>query len=194
MLQDCLVCLWHVYTIYLMGTAEAGRAQVLSDKSTDAVGAAESKLSTENDGPSLGARLTSAREGRQVSLIEAVKQTRIPEHYVRMMENNDYSLLSDQIYVMPFLRRYATFLGLDPEEVAMRFVRAVQHADSAPTARGIEPIEMDRPKGRNWNRPAIAAGLIGIIVVAWIAQSHLRSHAPVGVGATSGSAQTSTSP
>jgi cytoskeletal protein RodZ len=39
-------------------------------------------------------------------------------------------LISDRLYLVPFLRRYATFLGLDAEEVASRFVSSVQHAEA----------------------------------------------------------------
>ena len=47
-----------------------------------------------------------------------------------MIESDSYGLISDQLYLVPFLRRYATFLGLDAEEVASRFVRDVQRAES----------------------------------------------------------------
>jgi cytoskeletal protein RodZ len=47
-----------------------------------------------------------------------------------MIETDSYGLISDQLYLVPFLRRYATFLGLDAEDVASRFVRDVQHAEA----------------------------------------------------------------
>lgn len=155
----------------------------MSDKSTEALGAAGDPK-PKAEGATLGTFLTSARERRGVSVDDAVKETRIPDHYVRMMENNDYSLISDQLYVLPFLRRYATFLKLDPEEVAMRFVREVQRADNAPAARSIEPIEMDRAPRMNWSRVALVAGLVGIIVLAWIVQSHRRSRHAAELSAT----------
>ncbi len=77
---------------------------------------------------SLGGVLSAARERRGVSREQAASQTGIPKRYLQMMENNDYSLASDQLYVLPFMRRYATFLALDPEETAMRFVREVPRA------------------------------------------------------------------
>jgi cytoskeletal protein RodZ len=169
-----------------MGVAEVGRAQVLSDKSAEALTvAADRKPKRESEGPTLGNFLASAREGRGVSVDDAVKETRIPNHYVRMIESSDYSLISDQLYVLPFLRRYATFLQLDPEEMAMRFVREVQRADNAPSPRSIEPIEMDRPRNRNWSRLAVVAGLLGIIVVAWIMQAHRRARHAAELSATS---------
>ena len=75
---------------------------------------------------SLGAFLIAAREGRGLTADDVARETRLPPHYLRMMETNDYSEISDQLYLVPFLRRYASFLYLDQDDVAMRFVREVQ--------------------------------------------------------------------
>jgi cytoskeletal protein RodZ len=145
----------------------------LADKNAEVLSAGEdSKGELKREGESLGTVLTGARERRGWSIAEALKETRIPDHYLRMMESNDYSMISDQLYVLPFLRRYAICLKLDPEELTTRFVREVQRADNAPPSRAIEPIEMDKPKRRNWTKPVLAAGLIAMIAAAWILQSH----------------------
>jgi cytoskeletal protein RodZ len=150
----------------------------LSEKSTKVAGVPSGgRRPAETEGPSLGGFLADAREKRGASREDVVRETRIPDHYVRMMESNDYSTISDQLYVLPFLRRYASFLALDPEETAMRFVREVQRADSTPSARSLEPFEMDRRKRRNWTGPAIATALIAVIVGAWLTQSHHRRQA-----------------
>jgi len=93
---------------------------------------------------SLGAFLIGAREGRGLTAEDVVRETRLPHHYLRMMETNDYSEISDQLYLVPFLRRYATFLELDQEDVAMRFIREVQRADSSPGLAGVYLYESDR--------------------------------------------------
>jgi len=59
-----------------------------------------------------------------------VLEAHLPAHYVKMIETDSYGLISDQLYLVPFLRRYAAFLGLDAEDVASRFVRDVQHAEA----------------------------------------------------------------
>ena len=183
-----------------MGAVEAARAGTLRDKS-----ASETPLNTEphprpkpeTDAPTLGTFLVGARERRGLSRDDAVRETRIPNHYVQMMESNDYSLISDQLYVLPFLRRYATFLALDPEETVMRFVREVQRADNVPPVRSIEPIEMDRPRAgsrsRGWNRPAIVVAVIAGLLAAWLAESryrHAAADAPVAKAATDQNAST----
>lgn len=127
---------------------------------------------------SLGHFLVAAREQRGLSREQAVKQTRIPEHYLKMLESNDCSMISDQLYLLPFLRRYSTFLQIDPEETAMRFVREVQRADNNPsTARIDTPLGPRRRKRRNWNGIAIVTLLLAVIVVAYLAESRHRESA-----------------
>ena len=80
-----------------------------------------------------------------------VRETRLPPHYLRMMESNDYSEISDQLYLVPFLRRYAGFLELDQEDVAMRFVREVQRADGNPgPPRLDQPLVAEPRQHRGW--------------------------------------------
>ena len=142
------------------------------------------RLDDEED-PSLGKFLKGARERRAVSREKVVQETRIPDHYLRMLENNDYSLISDQLYLLPFLRRYAIFLQLDPEETAMRFVREVQRAENNPSlVRMDEPLEMDRHKGRSWVGVAIVVtALIVVIAAAYFVESH--GHAGANIPTTS---------
>ena len=79
---------------------------------------------------SLGKIVTEARERKGLTREQVVLEAHLPAHYVKMIETDSYGLISDQLYLVPFLRRYATFLGLDAEDVASRFVRDVQHAEA----------------------------------------------------------------
>jgi cytoskeletal protein RodZ len=112
----------------------------------------------------LGGVLSAARERRGVSREQAASQTGIPKRYLQMMENNDYSLASDQLYVLPFMRRYATFLALDPEETAMRFVREVQHAENNPGSRIDQPLDVDRSRKKRGGWIGIVAVVVGIAI------------------------------
>ena len=151
----------------------------VSDKKTQATTASEPPKPEGDGDSSLGRLLANARERRGVSRDDAAKETRIPGHYLRMMESNDYSKISDQLYMLPFLRRYAEFLKLDPEETAMRFVREVQRADNNPSAaRLAEPLDnLYRPKRRSWTGIIVIIGLVAIVVGAWLAESRHRDSA-----------------
>src|SRR5271166_1785348 len=112
---------------------------------------------------SLGKIMAMAREARGFSREQAAKASNIPGYYLTMIETDDYSAIADQLYLLPFLRRYATFVGLEPEEVASRFIRDVQRADMNP-GRVSEPIEMFAPrKGLPWG---IIMTIVAAIIVA----------------------------
>jgi cytoskeleton protein RodZ len=80
---------------------------------------------------SLGQVVTEARERKGLTREQVVTEAHLPAHYIKMIETDSYGMISDQLYLVPFLRRYATFLGLDAEDVASRFVRDVQHAEAS---------------------------------------------------------------
>jgi cytoskeletal protein RodZ len=91
-----------------------------------------------------------------------------------MLESSDYSQISDQLYLVPFLRRYATFLELDPEEMAIRFVREVQRADSSPPGvRMSEPLIGERRKRA---RIGPAVGMIALLAVGICAFLVMQRH------------------
>jgi cytoskeletal protein RodZ len=144
---------------------------------TDSASAAQSSPSAEppkagSEGePSLGKTLTAVRERRSLSRDDVVAETRIPAHYVAMIESSDYGLISDQLYLMPFLRRYAAFLNLDGEEVAMRFVREVQRAEVAALPRMSEPLALRNHKRTPWGRVAAVVIVIAAIVVLYVIAS-----------------------
>jgi cytoskeletal protein RodZ len=135
-----------------------------------------SKAAPEGE-PSLGKTLAAARERHGLSRADIVAETRIPAHYIEMIESSDYGLISDSLYLMPFLRRYAAFLDLDGEEVAMRFVREVQRAELAAVAapRMSEPFILRDHKRPRWGRVVMVVIVLSAIVVLYlIASEHHR--------------------
>ena len=136
--------------------------------------------------PRLGLVLSVARERRGIAQDAAIKDTGIPAHYLRMLESNDYSKISDQLYLLPFLRRYAIYLALDPEEIAMRFVREVQRADNLPPIRIDAPLFPEQRRQYNWIAIGGVVVLLAIIVFAYTAIAN--HHAEGTVPATSNSA------
>jgi cytoskeletal protein RodZ len=122
---------------------------------------------------SLGESLIAARERRGLSRETVAEQTHIPAHYLRMLEDDDYRLISDQLYILPFLRKYASFLDIDQDETAMRLLREVQRVDSSSSpVRLDEPLEKSRRhRRRNWSKPILFGGLVAVIIGAYIAQS-----------------------
>jgi len=131
---------------------------------------------------SLGKFLTEARNRAGYTAEQVASGTHIPAHYIKAIETDDYGLISDQLYLLPFLRRYATFIGLDPEDVASRFVREVQKAETS-TTKASEPIPMftnDRKSGtgRRVVVVVILAAIVALVAVAVSKRSILQRHLP----------------
>lgn len=82
----------------------------------------------------LGAILRSAREARAMTIDEVSDQVRIPVRYLTMLEANDYGAIADELYLLPFVRGYADFLGLEAGTLSAGFLREIQ-----PLERPIDP-------------------------------------------------------
>ncbi|MBN1658326.1 MAG: helix-turn-helix domain-containing protein [Anaerolineae bacterium] len=64
----------------------------------------------------LGERLRAAREEKELSIQQIADATRIPVSYVQALEEENLDLFSSSLHARGFLRNYAAFLGLDPDE------------------------------------------------------------------------------
>ncbi|HEU5315273.1 MAG TPA: helix-turn-helix transcriptional regulator, partial [Chloroflexota bacterium] len=64
-----------------------------------------------------GEILRAARLRRRISLTEAEQATRIRQRYLQALEDDDYSVLPPGVYSVGFLRNYAIFLGVPPDDV-----------------------------------------------------------------------------
>jgi cytoskeleton protein RodZ len=125
--------------------------------------AAESEVTAAASEPSLGHLITEARERKGLTREQVAIEAHLPPHYVKMIETDSYDMISDRLYLVPFLRRYATFLGLDAEEVASRFVSNVQHAESNVVRISQEITMVGKKPGSS--RRIVFAVLVGAIVL-----------------------------
>jgi cytoskeletal protein RodZ len=72
----------------------------------------------------LGELLQEARQNKGVSLEEVEEELRIRMKYLQALEEEDLSIMPPEVYVKGFLRNYAIYLGLDPEEVRALYYKA----------------------------------------------------------------------
>src|SRR5580765_2167433 len=68
-------------------------------------------------------RLYAARERKGVDLYRAERDTKIRARYLASLERGEYGELGGDVYTKGFLRNYALYLGLDPEEVVGQWRR-----------------------------------------------------------------------
>src|SRR5215210_6299561 len=88
-------------------------------------------------GPSLPDRLAAAREHKGVDLVRAERDTKIRVRYLSALERGDYRDLPGAVYTKGFLRNYAIYLGLDPEDVLRQWRR--ERGDQASPAPLVVP-------------------------------------------------------
>src|SRR3954447_7610693 len=74
-------------------------------------------------GPSLPERLYAARERKGVDLYRAERDTKIRARYLAALERGEYRELPGAVYTKGFLRNYAAYLGLDPDEILLQWRR-----------------------------------------------------------------------
>jgi cytoskeletal protein RodZ len=68
-------------------------------------------------------RLLTARERKGVDLYRAERDTKIRARYLAALERGDYRELPGAVYTKGFLRNYALYLGLDPDDVLLQWRR-----------------------------------------------------------------------
>lgn len=69
----------------------------------------------------IGTALREARVQRGKSLDEASRETRIRPEYLGALEQERFDALLGDVYVRGFLRSYASYLGLDPDDLMIRY-------------------------------------------------------------------------
>ncbi len=108
--------------------------------------------------PLPGQLLRAARQERGLSLEDAERETRIRREFLEALEADDYQRLPPPVYVRGFIRTYARWLGLDPEQVVSLF-------PGSPTAPEFRPLATARNPEPTW------AGrlLLGLVVAALLA-------------------------
>ena len=111
----------------------------------------------------VGDRLRDAREARGVDLFRVERDTKIRHKFLAALEDGDFADLPGDVYARGFLRNYASYLGLDADEIEEEWRR---EAGSTPPVRepafvGPRPLTMRR--GIVFQRSHIA--IVGVLVI-----------------------------
>lgn len=113
--------------------------------------------------PELGKTLSQARIDRGLTLEDCERDTRISKRYLDALEREDWNIFPAPVYSRAFLRTYAQYLGLNPNEL-MRMFHAQQ--EETPEFKPLPEIRQAPATGNmNW---ALAAGVVVFLAVAGI--------------------------
>ncbi len=125
----------------------------------------------------LGQRLRKAREAKQLSLAAVEEATRIRRQYLEALEADQYDALPGTVFLRGFVRNYALFLGLNPEE--MLALLPAQPAQAAPEmARRVPPrgdyslMDVPLQPAPSWFSADVVVGFLLIVAltafVGWV--------------------------
>lgn len=117
-----------------------------------------------------GEILRTARLKRRISLVEAEQATRIRQRYLQALEDDDYSVLPKGVYSVGFLRNYAIFLGVPPDDV-MNGGDPRRRRERPPALQSVAPpIQLSSPRTM-WL--FVAGGIVAVLLLAlaWLGLS-----------------------
>ena len=119
-------------------------------------------------GPGLPERLLEARERKGVDLYRAERDTKIRARYLAALEQGEYAELPGAVYTKGFLRNYALYLGLDPEDVIRQWKR--ERGDATIPAEPVlavpRPIEAPR-QGLTFSPAVVVAALLTVLIAVF---------------------------
>src|SRR4051794_33087564 len=120
-------------------------------------------------GPSLPERLYAARERKGVDLYRAERDTKIRARYLAALERGEYRELPGAVYTKGFLRNYAAYLGLDPDEILRQWKheRGDGAMATAPQIAVPRPLQAPR-QSFTFSPVAIVAVLLLLLVGAFV--------------------------
>jgi cytoskeletal protein RodZ len=132
-------------------------------------------------------RLYAARERKGVDLYRAERDTKIRARYLAALERGEYGELGGDVYTKGFLRNYAMYLGLDPEEVVAQWRR--ERGNPAPPKQVLSvPRPIAQPRaGLNFSPGIVVAALLTILIVAvgvWLGIQVMRFAKPPTLAVT----------
>lgn len=117
----------------------------------------------------LGERLRTAREDKGVPLEEIAEATRIPLYYLRALEEETFDVFTCELHARGFLRIYAGFLGLDPNEILSLYGQQHPHP---PASRQVPLPVANVPASPGRSFSGVDA-LLGLVVLALVALAAL---------------------
>jgi cytoskeletal protein RodZ len=115
---------------------------------TASFSAADTAAAGIDSSESVGSALRKAREKRGVSLPQAGRDLCLKEDVLRALESRQYSALPKVPYCFGFVRTYARYLNLEPEEMVRRFKGEIGDTPQPAKLQPPQPIRASRFPGR----------------------------------------------
>lgn len=113
---------------------------------------------------SFGTWLRRQRELREITLREIADTSKISLRYLQALEEDRFDLLPAAVFAKGFLRQYARYVGLDPEETVNFFLDARGQKQEEE----VEEPPHPRRSGPTWSYALVALGVaIVLMLLVW---------------------------
>ncbi|MEM6453686.1 MAG: RodZ domain-containing protein [Acidobacteriota bacterium] len=97
-------------------------------------------MTPQSDGESFGTWLRQQREVRDIDLRQIAERSKISMRYLQALEGDRFDLLPASVFAKGFLKQYAGYVGIDPDEVINFYLaarqRALDEAEDEPASGG----------------------------------------------------------
>jgi transcriptional regulator with XRE-family HTH domain len=141
--------------------------------------------------------LRDARQKKHLTLEEAADATRIKAPFLAALEDGEYALLPGPAYVTGFLRNYASFLGLHPDDVVQEYnsYRPIVQPAVKPATRVLASGYQRENRTRFlWGLAAIVLLLAGAYAIKQYNDASAHTYTPLNVTASLGGTISPTPP
>lgn len=139
----------------------------------------------------IGKILKEARESKDLTLDDISKETHIMTRYLSAIEEENYSIVPDRIYVIGIIRKYADYLGLDGGEMVKDFLSSV---DTQPISTPTENEKKSRHSMNINTKPLITILTVCVLIGIFAIVMYMNPYRDVKQPAAPPSPGTQTSP
>ncbi len=94
---------------------------------------------------SVGQKLRETREQHNFSIEQVARDTYISKQYLEALEQEQFSTIPGETYIIGFLRNYAEYLSLNPEEIVNLYRNIQIQEQPLPMTELLEPVRSKAP-------------------------------------------------
>ena len=102
---------------------------------------------------------------QEIDISDIEDQTKIRAKFLRALENEEWQVIPEEVYVRKFLETYAESLGLDPRPLVELYVIRSGSPDPAMTFKGLQDREKEKMQVPTWVYGLGFAAVLGLLVL-----------------------------
>ena len=115
----------------------------------------------------LGDYLKNKREAQNITLEEVSQATRIRRTILEAIENNHYDLIPPKVFTQGFIKSYASYLGLDENDVIKRYYEIMESLEAKTDTD--EPVQQQPPQSFLTPMRLLVLGIVFIVALSvWL--------------------------